>query len=149
MSVPDFQSFFYPTLLMSKDGKEYSLNDLRDFLTAYFNLTAEEKSERVPSGAQTKFDNRIYWTKSYFSKAKLIDNTKRSHFRITERGINFLNKFQDKITVKDLENFAEFQEFKYGSNAEFDNLTENLQNEYILILKLTTKLHLKNLKIII
>ncbi|MFK8297067.1 restriction endonuclease [Capnocytophaga cynodegmi] len=114
MAVPDFQSFFYPTLLMSKDGKEYSLNDLRDYLTDYFSLTEEDRSERVPSGAQTKFDNRIYWTKSYFSKAKLIENTKRSHFKITEKGILFLDKFKDKITIKNLENIPEFYEFKYG-----------------------------------
>lgn len=115
MAIPDFQSFFYPTLLMSKDGEEHSLNDLREYLTNYFNLTDEEKSERVPSGTQTKFDNRIYWTKSYFSKAKLIDNTKRAHFKITDRGLKFLNKFQDKITIKDLESFTEFQDFKNGN----------------------------------
>lgn len=117
MAVPDFQSFFYPTLLMSKDGEEYSLNDLREYLTNYFNLTDEEKSERVPSGTQTKFDNRIYWTKSYFSKAKLIDNTKRAHFKITDRGLKFLNRFQDKIAIKDLERFSEFQDFKNGNTG--------------------------------
>ena len=126
MSVPDFQSFFYPTLLMSSDTKEYSINNLRDYLTTYFNLSDEDKSEKVPSGAQTKFDNRIYWTKSYFSKAKLIENTRRSHFKITERGVKFLNKFNDKITIKDLENISEFHDFKYGtSNGENKNNEED------------------------
>lgn len=132
MAVPDFQSFFFPILLMIKDGKEYSLNDTRDYLTRFFNLTEEEKSERVPSGAQTKFDNRIYWTKSYFFKAKLIDNTKRSHFKITKRGIDFLEKFQDRITIKDLENISEFQEFKYGWSDE-EGLTKELVSETVKI----------------
>ncbi len=67
MAVPDFQSFFYPILKFSSDRKEHSLDEVRDFLTQHFSLTDEDKAERVPSGAQTKFDNRIYWTKSYFS----------------------------------------------------------------------------------
>ncbi|MDD4439692.1 MAG: restriction endonuclease [Tissierellia bacterium] len=117
MNVPDFQSFFYPILEFSSDQKEHSLNEVRDYLTDYFKLTEEAKSERVPSGTQTKFDNRIYWTKSYFSKAKLIENTKRSHFKITERGIKFLNKFSSNITIKDLKTIDEFKEFNEGTNS--------------------------------
>lgn len=143
MAIPDFQSFFFPTLLMSKDGKEYSLNELRGYLTNYFNLTEQDKSERVPSGTQTKFDNRIYWTKSYFSKAKLIENTKRSHFQITKRGLNFLEKFHDKITIKDLEYFSEFLDFKHGTSdntgieilPQLDEMTplEKLEDIYQLL----------------
>ena len=129
MSVPDFQSFFYPSLLMAKDGAEYSLDDLRNYLTDYFELSDEDKAERVPSGAQTKFDNRIFWTKSYFSKAKLFDSTRRSHFRITERGVNFLEKFKDRITIKDLERIEEFREFKFGSseNGDTENILKQIQ----------------------
>lgn len=134
MAIPSFQAFFYPTLLMLRDGKEYSLNDLREYLTQYFNLTEEEKSERLPSGVQTKFDNRIYWTKSYFSKAKLVDSAKKSYIKITNRGLNLLNNTTgDKITIKDLENFPEFQDFR-GSHlsdnkGKDDNVVEKLDNQ--------------------
>lgn len=114
MATPDFQSFFYPVLKFSADGGEHSLNEIRNFLTAHFSLTDEDKAERVPSGAQTKFDNRIYWTKSYFSKAKLIENTKRSHFKITERGQKFLQKFDSYISINDLKTIDEFKEFNTG-----------------------------------
>lgn len=50
MTVPDFQSFFYPILKFASDKKEHSLNEVRDYLTEYFELTDEAKSERVPSG---------------------------------------------------------------------------------------------------
>ncbi|MFC2272304.1 MAG: winged helix-turn-helix domain-containing protein, partial [Capnocytophaga ochracea] len=95
MALPDFQSFFYPTFLMIKDGKEYSIDELRNFLAEYFKLTDDDKSEKVPSGAQTKFNNRIYWTKSYFTKANLIESNKRSHFKITEKGTEFFNKLEN------------------------------------------------------
>src|SRR5690606_36710423 len=117
MNIPDFQSLFYPILEFSSDQKEHSLNEVRDYLTDYFQLTEEAKSEQVPSGTQTKFDNRIYWTKSYFSKAKLIENTKRSHFKITERGIKSLNNFNSNITIKDLNTVDELKEFNEGTSS--------------------------------
>ena len=118
MAIPDFQSFFYPFLKLSSDKKEHSLSEVRDFMTVYFPLTDEDKSEKVPSGTQSKFDNRIYWTKSYFIKAKLIDQTKRAHFIITDRGLNFYSKFKDNITINDLKEFDEFKVFSQGSNHE-------------------------------
>ncbi len=117
MAIPDFQSFFYPVLKYSSEHNEISLNEIREFLTQHFSLTDEEKSERVPSGTQTKFDNRIYWTKSYFSKAKLIENTKRSHFKITDRGRNFLQKFNSYISINDLKTIDEFREFNEGTTS--------------------------------
>ncbi len=117
MAIPDFQSFFYPVLKYSSEHNEISLNEIREFLTQHFTLTDEEKAERVPSGAQTKFDNRIYWTKSYFSKAKLIENTKRSHFKITDRGRSFLANFSDYISINDLKTIGEFRDFNEGTTS--------------------------------
>lgn len=124
MTVPDFQSFFHPILDFVSDKKEHSLNEVRNHLTEHFQLSDEAKSERVPSGTQTKFDNRIYWTKSYFSKAKLIENTKRSHFRITERGLKFLNKHSSNINIKDLKTIDEFKEFNEGTHYTNENKEE-------------------------
>ncbi|GHT40788.1 restriction endonuclease [Bacteroidia bacterium] len=97
------------------------MEEVRDFLTQHFSLTEEDKAERVPSGAQTKFDNRIYWAKSYFIKAKLIENTKRSHFKITERGLDFLQKYTSAITINDLKTIKEFKEFNEGTSAVTEN----------------------------
>lgn len=147
MATPDFQSFFYPILKFASDKKEHSLQEVRDNLTTYFSLTEEDKAERVPSGTQTKFDNRIYWTKSYFIKAKLVEQTKRAHFKITERGLTFLSKFKSNITVNDLKEIQEFKEFSNNSesgnvtksveiqNSIFENKTplENLEESYSII----------------
>lgn len=127
MAIPDFQSFFYPVLKYSSEHNEISLNEIREFLTQYFSLTDEDKAERVPSGTQTKFDNRIYWTKSYFSKAKLIENTKRSHFKITDRGRNFLTKFTDYISINDLKTIGEFREFSEGTTSTDEQGTKIIE----------------------
>ncbi len=64
MAVPDFQSFFTPLLDIANDGKEHSLKEARERIATQFNLTEEELTESIPSGTQTKFDNRITWAKS-------------------------------------------------------------------------------------
>jgi restriction system protein len=113
--IPEFQSFFNPFLELCSDNKEHSLNEMRDYLTKYFSLTEEDKAERVPSGVQTKFDNRIYWTKSYFIKANLIENIRRSVFKITEKGIDFFKKHNSNISIGDLKTINEFREFSLGN----------------------------------
>ena len=151
MTIPDFQSFFYPFLELSSDKKEHSLKEVREYMTKYFSLTNDDKAEKVPSGTQSKFDNRIYWTKSYFIKAKLIEQTKRAHFKITQRGIDFFSKFQDNITINDLKEIDDFKKFSQGSNNDkegesqiekventiFDNKTplEKLEESYLYIQK--------------
>jgi len=131
--IPDFQSFFYPVLKYSSDGKEHSLDEVRDFLINHFSLNNEDKAERVPSGVQTKFDNRIYWTKSYFIKAKLIENTKRSHFKITERGLEFLQNFTSEITIADFKKIDEFKKFVNGedsSREKYDSIKTGANNRF-------------------
>ena len=129
MNMPNFQSFFYPILKFASDKEEHSLDEIRDYLTEYFQLSEEAKSERVRGGSQTKFNNRISWTKTYFSKAKLIEN-RRAHFKITERGIKFLHKFNSVITINDLRTINEFKEFQEGTNPEVQTVaTENQLEE--------------------
>lgn len=140
MGVPDFQAFFYPILKYSSDGQEHSLDEIRALLTQKFSLTDEDKAERVPSGTQTKFDNRIYWTKSYFSKAKLIENTKRSHFKITDRGLKFLQKFDSNISINDLKTIEEFKEFNNGNAFISDSTTIETKTGIDSLLEIKTPL---------
>ena len=152
MAIPDFQSFFYPFLKLSSDNKEHSLKEVREFMTSYFSLTEDDKAEKVPSGTHTKFDNRIYWTKSYFGKAKLIGHTKRAHFKITDRGLDFFARFKDNITIKDLKQIDEFKEFAQISPNDtlkddkkgIEDETTNIENKTPLEKLEESYLYIKN-----
>jgi restriction system protein len=146
MATPDFQSFFYPVLKYCSEHNEVSLNEIREFLTQHFSLTDEDKAERVPSGTQTKFDNRIYWTKSYFSKAKLTENTKRSHFRITDRGRSFLKNFSDYISINDLKTISEFRDFNDGTPSYSDDKTTTVTTQNEIAPTIETKTPLEKLE---
>jgi len=111
MSVPDFQSFFKPLLEIAADGKEHSLKEAREKIAEYFNISDENRAELLPSGNQSKFDNRVAWAKSYFVQAKVLESPRRAYFKITDRGKKLLEQEHDRIDVKILSQYPEFVEF--------------------------------------
>src|SRR3990172_818102 len=111
MEVPDFQSFFKPLLDTAADGEEHSLREARERLKAHFALSAEDLAELIPSGTQTKVDNRVAWSKSYLVQAKVLSSPRRGYFRITDRGRELLRQEHERIDVKILNQYPEFVEF--------------------------------------
>ena len=111
MAVPDFQSFFKPLLDFAADGKEHSMKEARDGVARIMALPESDMKEMLPSGIQTRFENRIAWAKIFFVKAKLLDRPRRGYFRITERGMELYKQGQKRIDVKILNNYPEFVEF--------------------------------------
>jgi restriction system protein len=112
MAVPDFQSFFKPLLEIASDGKEHSIKEAREHIAISMNLTDDDLKELLPSGTQTKFDNRIAWAKSYFVQAKVLESPRRAFFRITKRGQELLSDGHSRIDVKLLNQYPEFVEFR-------------------------------------
>jgi len=111
MAVPDFQSFFKPLLDLAADGKEHSMQEARDVIAKKMALPEEDMKELLPSGLQTKFDNRVAWAKSYFVQAKVLESPRRGHFRITQRGLDLHKKGHKRIDVRILNEYPEFIEF--------------------------------------
>lgn len=111
MAVPDFQSLMRPVLAAAADGLEHNINEVIARLAAEFRLTDEELDEMQPSGRQTVFMNRVHWARTYLDKAGAIARTRRSHFKITERGKQLLATCPSRVDVKALRQFPEFVAF--------------------------------------
>lgn len=120
MAVPDFQSFFRPLLEYASDGKDHSMREAREAVAASMGVSAEDRRERLPSGTQEKFDNRIAWAKSYLKQAGCLSFPTRGEFRITERGARLLSETKGRIDVASLKQFPEFLAFHTakGSGSE-------------------------------
>ncbi len=110
--IPDYQSLMLPILRFVEDGKEHRIGDVIEPLGKKFALSAEEMAEMLPSGRQQVFNNRVHWAKTYLAQAKLLEITRRAHFRLTERGRQVLSTNPDKVDNKVLEKFPDFNEFK-------------------------------------
>lgn len=94
------------------------MHQAREMLAGHFQLSDDELSERLPSGRQTTFSNRVAWAKSYLTQAGLLESPKRGKFHISERGKEVLAKNPDKININYLDQFPEFQEFRQASKKK-------------------------------
>ncbi|MGO9481107.1 MAG: restriction endonuclease [Candidatus Kryptoniota bacterium] len=117
MPVPDFQSFFKPLLDIASDGSEHSVRDARDQIAQMMGISDADRAEKLASGIQTKFDNRIGWAKSYFVQARVLETTRRGYFRITDRGRELHREGLQRIDVAVLNRFPEFVEFHTAERA--------------------------------
>jgi restriction system protein len=127
MALPDFQSFFKPLLQIASDGKEHSLQESRETIAKTMAIPDEDLKELLPSGIQTKFENRVAWAKSFFVQAKVFETPRRGHFRITQRGRDLLKQGHQRIDIKVLNQFPEFVEFRTSKsprNEEPEPITE-------------------------
>jgi restriction system protein len=112
MPIPDFQSLMLPLLRSVTDGKEHSIHELTDRLAKEFSLSEEELRELLPSGKQTIFYNRVGWARTYLSKTGLVEMTRRSFYRITDRGRQVLSTNPTRIDMKFLEQYPEYLVFR-------------------------------------
>ena len=101
-----------PLLQHTADGGEHSLRTSIDALIDYFKLTGSERTQRLPSGQQTIFDNRVGWARTYLVKAGCLERTRRGYCQITTRGKDVLAENREHIDTKFLERFQEFIEFR-------------------------------------
>src|SRR5579875_1350690 len=121
--IPDYQSIMLPLLKFSGDEKEHSMNEAILNLSKYFNLSEEELNEWLPSKKQKIFQNRVNWAKAYLKMSGLVENTRRSFFKITQRGLDTLKENPESITHKYLRKFPDFNQLretwkKGGSSKE-------------------------------
>ena len=112
MPIPDYQSCMLPLLNFASDEQEHSLRESIGGLAQHFALSEAEQSELLPSGQQFTFTNRVGWAATYMKKAGLLTPTRRSHFKITQRGLDILKENPSQINVKFLKRFPEFLEFQ-------------------------------------
>jgi restriction system protein len=100
-----------PLLAFGADGHERNIQAAIAALGKEFSLTDEDRALMVPSGKQTVLANRVHWARTYLDKAGALERTRRSHFRVTDRGRALLKNLPDKIDVKALKQFPEFMAF--------------------------------------
>lgn len=121
MTVPEYQTFMLPLLKLASDQQEHTLSETYDRLAKEFNISDAERSELLPSGKQSRFDNRIGWARTYLKKAGLIESAGRGIFRITKRGLDVLKSMPQSITKDYLTRFPEFKDFQARQAVKEDN----------------------------
>lgn len=101
--VPGVQDYMLPVLKLFEDGEEHLYKEVPAHLEAKFTLLQADKPKRARI--------MINGTIGYFLKALVLEKTGNQRFKITDRGLSFLKDKPERITVEDLRQFKEFDEF--------------------------------------
>jgi len=118
MAVPDFQTLMRPLLVALEDGQDHSIKEIRGDLAKVFSLDQADMDELLPSGRVTAFHNRVGWAATYLYRTKLIDRPKRAVYRINDRGREVLKQNSDRVDLKVLSQFEEFEEFRQAGHSK-------------------------------
>lgn len=117
MAVPDFQTLMRPLLVALQDGHDHRIAAIRAELAEYFALSQTDVDGLIPSGRVTTFQNRVGWAATYLYRTKLISRPKRAVYRITDRGRQVLEQNPDRVDLKVLSQFKEFEEFRQAKST--------------------------------
>ena len=121
MSVPKYQELYAPIIKTLEDGQAHHFNEIKDKVVKQLCLTEGDLQEMLPSGLQTKFENRISWARTYLKRAGLIESTSRGVYILTEEGQRIPPDL-DAINDKYLKKYKSFREFRNLENG-FDLLS--------------------------
>jgi restriction system protein len=109
--IPKYNDIMLPMLKIIGDRNEHAFKDVVEKLSEEFDLTEEQLSEKLKSGAGI-FYNRANWARTYLSKAGLLEYTRKRHFMITDRGSDLLKEELLHIDRKLLMRYPEFVDFQ-------------------------------------
>ena len=112
MAIPDFQTIMLPLLRYLADGAERTGHETHDALAAEFKLSPEELAQRLPSGRQTVFANRVAWSRSHLKNAGLLESPRRGVYRLSARGRATLEERPARVDMAYLMRFSEYVAFR-------------------------------------
>lgn len=133
MSVPKYHELYAPFLKTLQDGKIHNMKEIKQSVADQMHLTDADLAERLPSGKQAVFENRIGWCRTYLKKAGLIESPVRAQFVLTEEGKKALpdaNIIDDKYLRK-YASFRVFQNLDSADTAPVVEATEKSPEEVL------------------
>jgi restriction system protein len=121
MACPDFQSLTLPLLHVAASGDAQPVSALRPQVAKRMQLTEADLAERIPSGRQSRFSNRVAWASIYLAQAGLLEKVSRGTYRITSRGREVLTRPPERIDVAFMSQYPEFRAWVARSNKSEEN----------------------------
>ncbi len=109
MAIPDFQSLMMPLLAFCAEGNDVKNKDAIDYLSNLFRLSLVEQQQKLPSGRQKVFDNRVAWAKAHLKMAGLLEATERGIFKITAQGQALLHAPPPQLNLAFLQSIPAYQ----------------------------------------
>jgi restriction system protein len=107
-----------PLPRLAANGADHRLSDAIEALAQQLRLCNAERAELLPSGIQSRFDNKVGWARTHLGKALLLESPRRGWFRITQRGRELLAQPPERVTVNYLARYPEYVAFRSRGRTE-------------------------------
>ena len=121
-TVPPYHTLMLPLLKVMGTRNAMTTKQMRDEVAENLGLTLEALSQRLPSGTQNAFDNRMGWARTYLFKAGLIERPRRATYAISETGKKLLAHPPSVIDVDFLRSYEQFNQFFGSSKSDKEPL---------------------------
>lgn len=121
MAIPAFHFYLLPTLQKLGDGQVWTGSRMAEELADHFALSAEDRSEVLPSGARHRYEDRASWALQWLFQAGLVQRPKRGFYEITPEGLSLLQTNPKEITQRFLmDRYPSFRDFATRTSARKD-----------------------------
>ena len=121
MNIPDFQKMMHPLLVILKDGRVYSCEQIVELLRVRFLLSIDDLKVKVPNGKQSLFRNRVDWALNNLLQAGLIISLLKGYYQITQEGKNVLYQIGTVLDTAFLRKFEQFKAWKTMFEEDTDS----------------------------
>ncbi len=128
MAIPKYDEMYRVFLECLADMQQHKSKELRDIIAARLSVSDAERQERLPSGQQAIFDNRVGWTRTYLKKAGLITSPQRGIYQLTQQGKQVLDSNPDVIDNSFLEQFESFRQFMHAEPKSTKHIATDSQD---------------------
>ena len=113
-----------PVLTALADSKPRSVRDVSAIVAKAMGVSEADLQERLPSGYTTKWANRIAWVGTHFNFAGLITRPARAQMQITERGLKVLKDNPQRVDLKVLQQFSDYQNARRRKKEDGETMVE-------------------------
>ncbi len=124
--IPKFHETFNPILKILSDGNVmYSRDMINKVVETFYSHLSKEKLEQRTKSGDILISNRIAWGKSYLKKGGFIEFPERGRVKITDKGLQSIEKELKLADVENADNFLDFYAEENKNKSEKINEIAN------------------------
>jgi restriction system protein len=108
MTVPSYDRFIEPVLrYLSGCQEPVATREVQEAAAAALNLSAEDKSETLPSGAQAVYRNRVGWAHDRLKRRGYSTSPRRGYWQLTRQGRSYVDSHRAPLSEDEVKRIAD------------------------------------------
>ncbi|MBI3155271.1 MAG: restriction endonuclease [Burkholderiales bacterium] len=107
MAAPTYDKFIEPLLrYLATKPNGVPAREAHEAVADVLGMSAEDRQELLPSGAQPIYKNRAGWAHDRLKRSGLSSSPRRGYWQITQQGLDFLARHREPLDPAEVERLA-------------------------------------------